>query len=48
MPIRAYYKGSGDEVLRSMVKKYGKKKGLEVFYATANKKGLTPKANKKR
>ena len=29
--------------MASMAKEYGKKKGEEVFYATANKTGLKPK-----
>lgn len=28
---------SGHKVLRSMMKKYGKKKGKQVFYASINK-----------
>lgn len=40
MPINKYFKGSGEEVMRSMVKQYGAKKGKQVFYATANKQGL--------
>lgn len=41
MPINKYYKGHGDEVMKSMRKKYGNR-AKEVFYATANKKGLGP------
>jgi hypothetical protein len=41
MPINKYYKGHGSEVMSNMKKEYGDKKGKEVFYATANKKGLT-------
>lgn len=37
MPIRDYFKGDGKKVMKSMKKQYGKKKGKEVFYATANK-----------
>ena len=40
MPINKYYKGHGSEVMKNMKKEYGDKKGEEVFYATANKKGL--------
>jgi hypothetical protein len=40
MPISKYYKGHGSEVMSNMKKEYGDKKGKEVFYATANKKGL--------
>ena len=46
MPIDKYFKGHGDEVMKNMTKEYGAKKGKSVFYATANKKGLKPKANK--
>lgn len=37
MPISEYYKGHGSEVMTKMKKKYGGKKGQQVFYATANK-----------
>jgi len=47
MPISAYYKGKGEKVLRGMVKKYGPKKGKEVFYATAKKQGLEPQQEDK-
>lgn len=40
MPISEYYKGEGSKVMSSMQKRYGAKKGKEVFYATANKKGM--------
>lgn len=40
MPISEYYKGSGDKVMKNMKKTYGKKKGKQVFYATANKNKL--------
>jgi hypothetical protein len=36
-PISEYYKGKGTEVMGHMIKKYGKKKGVSIFYATANK-----------
>ncbi len=39
MPVSAYYKGHGDEVMDNMT---GPKKGKSVFYATANKKGVKP------
>jgi len=38
MPISKHYKGKGKEVMRKMKKRYGKKKGEEVFYATENKR----------
>lgn len=41
MPISKYFKGHGAEVMSNMKKQYGAKKGKSVFYATANKKGLT-------
>ena len=40
MPVSKYYKGHGEEVMAAMTKEYGAKKGKEVFYATANKKGM--------
>lgn len=39
MPVSRYYGGHGKSVMKSMTKQYGKKKGKQVFYATANKKG---------
>jgi hypothetical protein len=44
MPIDKYYKGHGDEVMSNMKKEYGAKKGEQVFYATANKKGMNAEA----
>ena len=43
MPIEGYFKGRGLEVLKKMKKKYGEKKGEEVFYATARKQGMRSK-----
>ena len=37
MPLDKYYGGKGKQVMKSMKKTYGKEKGKEVFYATANK-----------
>ena len=37
MPLSKHYQGSGEKVMRKMKKKYGAKKGKEVFYATENK-----------
>jgi hypothetical protein len=42
MPVSKYFKGHGDEVMSNMTKEYGAKKGKQVFYATANKKGEKP------
>ena len=42
MPLSKYFGGHGDSVMKSMQKKYGDKKAKQVFYATANKKGLAP------
>ncbi len=38
MPVKKYYSGHGEQVMEDMTKRYGKKKGKEVFYATANKR----------
>lgn len=46
MPINKYFKGHGDEVKAAMDKEYGAKKGEQVFYATANKEKMKPKAEK--
>lgn len=42
MPISKYYGGHGSEVMKNMKKQYGDKKGRSVFYATANKRGVSP------
>lgn len=45
MPIDAYYRGSGSQVLATMREKYGNAKGTSVFYATANKNpAMKPKS----
>jgi hypothetical protein len=38
MPVSKYGKSAG-KARRSMMKHYGAKKGKQVFYATANKRG---------
>jgi len=48
MPISEYYKGHGKEVMTKMKKKYGGKKGQQVFYATANKVDSGPSAKTKK
>lgn len=40
MPIEKYFGGHGEKVMAGMKKKYGKR-AKNVFYATANKRGLT-------
>lgn len=47
MPISKYFKGHGDEVMSNMKREYGDKKGESVFYATANKRGVTAKDDAK-
>jgi hypothetical protein len=37
MPLSKYFKGKGPSVMKDMSKRYGAKKGKEVFYATSNK-----------
>ena len=41
MPLEKYFKGHGREVMSNMKKEYGEKKGKQVFYATANKRGVS-------
>lgn len=48
MPLSHYYDGKGEKVMSAMQKQYGEKKGKEVFYATANKKGMKAKSPSKR
>jgi hypothetical protein len=47
MPVNAYFHGHGDEVKASMAREYGAKKGERVFYATANKRNMTPRSGRK-
>jgi len=47
MPISKYFKGHGSEVMASMRKQYGDR-AENVFYATANKKGMKPESQVKR
>lgn len=42
MPIRKYFGGDGRQVLADMIRRYGPKKGREVFYATAAKRKQRP------
>jgi hypothetical protein len=42
VPVNAYFSGHGREVLRDMERRYGKKKGKQRFYATANARNQTP------
>jgi len=42
MPISGYFKGEGSSVMAAMLRNYGAKKGKQVFYATANKTGMSP------
>jgi hypothetical protein len=46
MPISKYFKGSGLSVMDKMRKQYGAKKGKGIFYAIANKRGMTGKKKK--
>lgn len=39
MPLGKYFGGHGSTVMKEMKKKHGEKKGKQIFYATANKKG---------
>lgn len=48
MPIDRYYHGHGDEVMADLVRRHGKKKGKEVFYATANTRHQTPARRRRR
>lgn len=45
MPVSKYFKGHGSKVMTNMQKEYGAKKGTRVFYATANKTGMTAPAS---
>ena len=43
MPVKAYFGGHGLKVMQEMMAKHGAKKGKQIFYATASKKGQKPK-----
>jgi hypothetical protein len=47
MPLSKYFKGHGEEVMSNMKKQYGAKKAKQVFYATANKRGVDTGPSKK-
>ena len=47
-PLKKYFKGSGEEVMKDMTSRYGAEKGKRVFYATANKRKVAPKRKKSR
>jgi hypothetical protein len=42
MPVGEYFKGRGEKVMRSMTSRHGAKRGKQIFYATANKRGMKP------
>lgn len=44
MPKVDYFKGHGKEVMADMHKRYGSR-AEEVFYRTANKRGMEPKSH---
>ena len=44
MPVSSYFGGHGTEVMQGMKRKHGKR-AKEVFYATANKRGMKPTSN---
>jgi len=48
MPLKKHYKGKGEEVMRSMKKRYGEEEGERIFYATENKKKSRSKGRRKR
>ncbi|HEV1286543.1 MAG TPA: hypothetical protein VNU44_14575 [Bryobacteraceae bacterium] len=43
MPIKAYFGGKGEKVMRQLVREHGAKKAKQIFYATANKIGASVK-----
>lgn len=42
MPIDRYFKGKGKKVLEDMIRRYGKKRGTSIFYATAKARNMEP------
>lgn len=47
MPIGSYFKGKGADVMSDMKSRYGGR-AKEVFYATANKRGMKPGGSHKK
>jgi hypothetical protein len=47
MPRSSYYSGHGRKVFSRMIRQYGRAKGEEVFYRTANKRGEAPKRRRR-
>ena len=45
-PLAKYFRGKGEQVLGDMKDKYGDDKGKQVFYATAEKRGMKPDDSK--
>ncbi len=48
MPIKAYFRGKGVEVMADLKARYGDDKGERVFYATANKRKQNPESSSKK
>ena len=48
MPLKEYFKGSGEKVMLEMKSRYGEEKGKRVFYATANKRKMKPRSSWRR
>lgn len=48
MPISSYFGGHGQQVMRDMQRKHGKKKGRQMFYATANARNQGPSDDQRR
>jgi hypothetical protein len=42
MPVSQYFKGKGEQVMAKLKARYGAERGERIFYALANKMGLTP------
>lgn len=38
MPLNKHFDGKGEKVMRDLMRKYGAKKGKQMFYAIENKR----------
>lgn len=48
MPLKEYFHGGGEKVMKNMKRQYGEKKGEEIFYRTANKRKMKPSRSSSR
>ncbi len=47
MPVKRYFRGRGEQVMREMKAKHGAEKGERMFYATAHEQGQMPREGRR-